>query len=223
MRLAFGQHVALAALPEPPDRKRLEHDIDALIAETETPAFQRKLRAEIQAAKAFIENCRDAGERGFVVIDVDETTLDNRDFYRDSRRQFYRRPGNDFYTAWDAWVAQGRSEAIAPMKEFIGWLNNEKIPHIFLTGRIEDQKPVTERNLKQVGVFGESCWGLFCKSNDWQSMTTANHKLAKVAELEHKLGMKALASIGDLPADMMLPDSRRNFKLSSSLFYPPRR
>jgi predicted secreted acid phosphatase len=197
-------------------------EIDERVAATDTPEFRERLSAEVKQAKSFIQTKVKAGEKGFVIFDIDETTLDNRTFYRDPDRIYYKHPSKGFYEAWDQWILSGQAPAIEPTKKLIGWLNAEGIPYCFVTGRIEEQKAVTLQNLKQAGLIGDSYQGIYCKSNDWRNTTTAAHKQTVVPKIEKELGLKALASIGDAPTDMMLPEKERNFKLSSSEFYPPR-
>jgi predicted secreted acid phosphatase len=199
-------------------------ELDLKLAETQTVSFQNRIEAEVKAAQDFIaDQVFNKGNKGFVVLDVDETSVDNREYYQDPDRKYYRHPTLGFYDTWDAWIEEGRSKALPHTKALINWLNENNIPYCFVTGRIQKQEERTTDLLKGLGLYGPACRGVYCKPNDWTKGTTASHKRDIVAELEKRWKTKAIASIGDLPTDGMLTDARRNFILSCSSFYPPRR
>jgi predicted secreted acid phosphatase len=197
-------------------------DIDEQVAKTETKEFQAKLEEEMGRAKTFIQAQLAKGQTGFVIFDIDETSLDNREFYRDPKQQYYKDPNKSFYQAWDEWISSGKAPALPVTKTMIDWLNEHKVPYCFVTGRTKEQEHFSLQNLKQAGLIGESCKGIYCKSNDWRNVTTEAHKKQVIESIEKELGLKAMASIGDRDGDMMLTEAERNFKLSSSAFYPTR-
>lgn len=192
--------------------------LQSKLALTKTGEFQTQLKAEVSKAQKFIDEQVKKGKKGFVVLDIDETVLDHRGFYEGPYKQMKQ---SDFYTKWDEWIQQKKAPALPATKPLIDWLNQLKIPYVFVTGRIEAQREVTLQNLKQAKVIGDSFKGLYCKPNAWWEQTTAEHKKRVVCQIEQETQQEAIASIGDREADMMLDDPR-NFRLSSSVYYPSR-
>jgi hypothetical protein len=206
---------------------RYHKTIDADVARTETPEFRRKTETELGQAMRYIQDEMARRKKGFVVLDADDTLLDNRDFYRDPQKIFYKAEDHtcdkdSFYKKWDLWVAQAKAPVLPVGQKLIQWLNANKIPYCVVTGRIEQQREATLKNLQAANLLGDSFKGLYCKPEGGRNSTTAAFKKKIVPEIEKEHKQKAIASIGDRDADMMLPEAERNFKLSTSEFYPPR-
>jgi predicted secreted acid phosphatase len=186
---------------------------------TRTQEFQKQLQSELDQAKEYIETRVRKGEKGFVVLDVDDTVLDHRGFYEGP---YQEPPYGEFYSKWDKWVHDKKAPVLAAAKPLVEWLNKKRIPFVYITGRVEAQREATMQNLIQADLLGDSFKGLYCKPDKWWEQTTAEHKKRVIERLEQETRQKAIASIGDRVDDMVLNEAERNFKLSSSIFYPPR-
>lgn len=186
------------------------------LAKTNSPAFRRAYRDTFESARKHIAQQRAAGRPGFVVFDVDETVLDNRGYFADPKRQYFKR-GTDIASmkqGWNAWVAQpGPIPVIPGARRLIEWLNRENVPYVFLTGISERLKDASVAKLKQAGVWGKHCLGAFYRTSDFSFPNgTAAFKERIRPVLEKRFGMPIVASIGDHPRDMT-GDPQRDFLL----------
>jgi 5'-nucleotidase (lipoprotein e(P4) family) len=109
--------------------------------------YEQTYRAAFTAAQL-----RSAGleERSWaVVLDVDETILDNSEYERrlvDSGREY----DNE---SWNAWVLEEAATVLPGAKEFTDRVRAELKGRIVLvTNREQSQCPATEANLRRVGV-----------------------------------------------------------------------
>lgn len=177
--------------------------IDQHLAHTETPAFRQEFANTLQKARRHIAEQIAQKQPGFVVLDIDETTLDNRGYFRDPARQFYKKaPGLASISAtWRQWVQQANIPVIPDTKQFIDWLNQQKIPYCFLTGIQETLSAASIQNLKNVGVWGAQCLGAFYKPDPWVG-STRQFKVVFRDLLEKRFKLPILASLGDRPSDM---------------------
>lgn len=111
----------------------------------------------------FIEVYRNAGEKlatlvtghapgtWGVILDADETTLDNSD-YQKSRVPF----GGGFdATAWNAWVDEARAPALPGSVAFLALVHRLGGRVVIVSNRDAAQCPITRVNLGQVGLVAD--------------------------------------------------------------------
>lgn len=195
------------------DLEARARQVDAHLARTETPVFRRAFAQVLQDARQHIARQREQGRMGFVVFDIDETTLDNRGFFRDAQRQYYKstthRPA--LYQAWQRWVGTSAVPVIPETRQLIDWLNQEGIPYLFLTGIREFSAAASQENLRRAGVWGPRCLGAYYRP-DRDPQSLQEFKTQRREQLMRQWGMPVLASIGDRPEDMTA-DPACNFLL----------
>lgn len=209
--IQFGTQPRFLSLPD--DLASRNAKVDQHIAKTESPTFQQVYSETYKQAQRFIANQIQQGEKGFVVFDIDETTLDNRGFFADPEKRFYKKGIGlqALATGWQDWVQSMQIPVIKPAKVLIDWLNQNKVPYLFLTGIRESLQPFSEQNLKNAGVWGESCLGAFYRPDQFNGSTAA-FKKDKRPDLEQTFNLPVMATVGDQPGDMV-SDPKRNFKL----------
>lgn len=188
-------------------------DIDQQLAITETAAFQEAFNQVVEDLKQYLSEQKQLGKTGFVVLDIDETTLDNRGFFRDPEQKFYKKGrGKEILRqAWGDWVTQATSPAIPATKRLIEWMNAEGIPYLFLTGIQESLSESSKTNLKDQGVWGPQCLGAYYRPDNVRA-NLAQFKKDKREELSDRFKLNVLASIGDRTADMT-DEPEKNFLL----------
>ena len=82
-----------------------------------------------------------------VIVDVDETVLDNTAF--EAR---VIRAGMTYDTAmWKAWTAEGAATAIPGALEFLTYAKSKGVSVFYVTNRDEDERPGTRSNLQRLG------------------------------------------------------------------------
>ena len=132
-----------------------------------------------------------------VVIDIDETVLDNLAFQR-----WLRQNGWSYSEGrWSYWidVYRGDVDLVPGAKRFIEQLRKENIHIVFISNRLEASLAITQETLYRLGVLptpdaGEEEGFLFLLKRDELSKNNRREELAK-------RGYHVLAYIGDNLAD----------------------
>ena len=88
-----------------------------------------------------------AGLPPAVIVDVDETVLDNSPY----QVRLIREDGRFEDATWNAWVDEARATAVAGAPEFAQAAAKRGITMIYLTNREHAKSAVTRRNLEAVG------------------------------------------------------------------------
>jgi predicted secreted acid phosphatase len=139
---------------------------------------------------------------GWVVLDLDETVLDNR--------AYFIAYGDYQPDQWLVWALQGEAPAVAGSLQFIRFLQANQLPFAFLSGRREAQRAATLKNLMLLGV--PTTVPILLKPN-----TYPEDKTAVVLKQEARCGLEAQSGvavwmlIGDQSSDLQ-GDCRGNFQ-----------
>jgi predicted secreted acid phosphatase len=88
----------------------------------------------------------------------------------------------------------------------------------FITGRPEDQRAATERNLRTAGFSGYA--RLFMVPNDVHFASASDFK-APVREWIEKLGYTIIANIGDQPSDLIGGYAEKKYLLPDPFYRVP--
>jgi len=140
-----------------------------------------------------------------LVLDIDETTLSNYEemvnagFAYDSK-------------AFGAWVDSANAPAIAATLRVYKQAQQLDVSIFFLTGRGENQREVTERNLHSQGF--DQWQQLILRQPTQKSLTAEAYKSAERAKLQSQ-GYKIILNIGDQWSDL-----RGDPKAEYSVKYP---
>ena len=150
------------------------------------------------------------GQRPTLVLDIDETALSNYPHLLEV--DFAYLP-----EAWKAWVNQGAAPALPGVLKLYRKARQLGVQVVFLTGRPERQRAITESNLRQSGY---DSWDLLLlKPNDSKSTTHA----FKVAERRRltEAGYRIVVNVGDQPGDLEGGYSESVYKIPNPLYYLP--
>ena len=94
-----------------------------------------------------------SGDAWAVVLDADETILDNSDFQLDQ----WRAKAKYTEEAWERWVMQERARALPGAKNFIDQVRTQRGKVIVVTNREEDVCDATRRNLAKLEIVVDAC------------------------------------------------------------------
>lgn len=138
----------------------VQSSVEARMAHRQTwRSAERLLEAALADASwdALAPNDRVAPVAGLppaVIVDVDETVLDNSPY----QVRLIREDGSFDDATWNAWVDQARATAVAGAPEFARAAAQRGVTMIYLTNREHAKSAVTRRNLEAVGFppVGES-------------------------------------------------------------------
>ena len=185
-------------------------------------AYARDLAAVDSQAAAWLRANASGAAKPALVLDIDETSLSSWDVIA----------ANDFgYIAAGpcdalprgpcgskAWELSARGAAIAPTLALFNAAKAQGVAVFFITGRPEDERAATEKNLHAAGYDGWT--GLVLKPLDSHVASAADYKAAERARIE-TLGYTILANVGDQPSDLAGGHALRTFLLPNPFYRIP--
>ncbi|CAL1378320.1 unnamed protein product [Linum trigynum] len=147
------------------------------------------------------------------VFDVDETTLSNLPYY--AKHGFGAEPFDP--TPFNEWVLEGNALVLPESLTLYQKIVSLGIKVVFLTGRTEDQRSVTETNLKNAGYY---TWEkLILKTSSYSGSTAVKYKSSERGKLEKK-GFRIVGNMGDQWSDLLGNSTGlRTFKLPDPMYY----
>ena len=180
----------------------------------ESGAYAKRIaEVALQANKYLVKRIAKGAKQGkklAIVFDVDETVLSNLPHIL--AQDFGYVP-----KAWSAWVASGRAPAIIPVQTVYDTAVRGKIDIFFITGRGEQDRASTERNLRDVGY--ETWTKIYFQPPPTEGvvMTGRGFKIDTRRKLEQE-GYVIIANIGDQTSDLAGGYSERFFKLPNPFY-----
>ena len=195
---------------------------DAILAAAtyhDSGAYDRDIEGVLATASNWIAERAPAVAKPALVLDIDETTLSNWEVIQ---RDNFGRPigggceaGGDGPCGWAAWDQLGQSKAIAPMQTLFHAARAAKVAVFFITGRPEDQRAATDRNLKETGFDGFE--KLYMTPNGAKFSSAANFKTPVRQGIE-AAGFTIIANIGDQPSDILGGHAERIYLLPNPFY-----
>jgi predicted secreted acid phosphatase len=198
---------------------------DAKIAATnyhDSGAYDRDLETVASAAKAWISQRAPIARRPAIVFDIDETAMSNWPVIKaDDFGRVIPGPCAHIPTGpcgWEAWDMLGKSTAINATLELYHHAISLNVAVFFITGRPENQRKATERNLRTVGydTFAE----LIMPPNGSHFSSAADFKAPKRAAIE-QAGFTIIANVGDQPSDLAGGHAEKTFLLPDPFYRIP--
>ncbi len=180
----------------------------------ESGAYAKRIaEVALQANKYLVKRIAKGpkpGKKLAIVFDIDETTLSNLPHIL--AQDFGYVP-----KSWAAWLASGRAPAIIPVQTIYETAVRGKIDVFFITGRREEERASTERNLRDVGY--ETWTRIYFQPppSDGVIMTDRGFKIDTRRKLEQE-GYTIVANIGDQNSDLAGGYAERFFKLPNPFY-----
>ena len=101
-------------------------------------------------------------KRPAIIVDVDETVLDNSSFQ--SRTIL---SGLSYPNGWAKWVNESRATAVEGVYDFLHYVNDNDVRIFYVTNRLETFRKPTIKNLKKLGLpFDEKINTLFMRVDE---------------------------------------------------------
>ena len=190
---------------EPPNLAVLKQQIRAYV---DGGQYQRDIEVVARRIKAWIEErTAKGGSKLTVVFDLDETLLLNWPHMSAMDFGYVKRE-------WDRWVEDAKAPAIDSVREVYRTARRLGVDVIFITGRTEDARAGTERNLRSIEC---SDYAALIFRPSAQRGTSAAFKTGVRQKLTTE-GRTIIANIGDQESDLAGGFSERTFKLPN-VFY----
>jgi len=185
-------------------------------------AYLTDLQLAAAPAIAWINDEASRVDRPAVVFDIDETALSNweaikaNDFGRVFNGGCDRLPhGPCGLIAWDQ---RAQSTVIQPTMDIFTTAKDRGVAIFFITGRGENQRTATERNLQAVGYTGYT--QLIMEPHGAHYVSAADFKAPQRAQIEQR-GYTIIANIGDQPSDLDGGYSERTYLLPDPFYRIP--
>jgi len=190
---------------EPPNIYPLKQRLRAYMEQGD---YERDVAVVAARAKSWIdERAAKGGRKLTVVFDLDDTLLSSWPLVRSLDFGFV-------LPEWNRWVEEARAPAIESVREIYGLARRHGIDVVFITGRTEDTRAATERNLRAIDCA--DFVALICRPSGGTG-TTASYKTDARATLIAE-GRSVIANIGDQQSDLVGGHAERTFKLPNPLY-----
>jgi acid phosphatase len=153
-----------------------------------------------------------SGRKLAMILDIDETTLSNYQEMASSDFTFNK-------PAFDAWIDSAKPPAIPGTVRLFNEAKRLGVAVFFITGRAEDERAVTERNLRAAGIDG---WQqLIMRPAEMKDKTATVYKSAERAKIV-AAGYTMILSVGDQWSDLRgAPEAEFNVKYPNPFYFLP--
>jgi predicted secreted acid phosphatase len=194
----------------------------AAISYHDSGAYERDLAMVASAAEAWISQRAPTARRPAIVFDIDETAMSNwdvimaDDFGRVIPGPCAKPPAGP--CGWEAWDMRGQSTAIKATLALYRHARSLNVAVFFITGRPENQRNPTVRNLRAVGY--DTFQELIMPPNSAHFASAADFKAPKRAAIE-QAGYTIIANVGDQPSDLGGGHAEKTFLLPDPLYRIP--
>lgn len=162
-----------------------------------------------KARKAVMQRASEPGKLA-IVLDIDETSLDN--FPSEVETGFCFDRGK-----WDVWVAKAEAKAIPATLELYRFARQRGIDVFFISGRKESSRAATEKNLRDVGYDD---WARVDLKPDDYKGTTAPFKTARREQILAD-GYRIILNMGDQVSDLDGGAAEATVKLPNAWYVVP--
>jgi predicted secreted acid phosphatase len=194
----------------------------AALAYHDSGAYVRDLAVVADRASSWVRERASTARQPALVLDIDETALSNWEIIKldDFGRPIAGpcNPGSGAPCGWAAWDQLGRDPAVEPTLQVFRAARAANVSVFFITGRPEDQRAATERNLRKAGFGGYA--RLFMVPNGAHFTSAADFKAPVRMEIE-QLGYTIIANMGDQPSDLIGGHAEKKFLLPNPFYRIP--
>jgi hypothetical protein len=228
--VAVGSETGIPAAANLGELKKLLADYHDHVVSGGFTQYQLDQQRTTEAASAYVLQRAKAATRPALVLDIDETSLDN----------YAQMAANDYgYIPLSpcpmeggaiakgqgcgnqAWDRLAQAPAIAATLKLFNAAKAAGVAVFFITGRGEDERDATMKALHAAGYDGWA--GLVLKPASWVSrppVSVANYKATERARLVLH-GYTVLASVGDQPSDLAGGYAERFFLMPNPYYRLP--
>ncbi len=182
--------------------------------------YEEDVAKVVAEARAWLEERTKTAVKPAIVLDIDETSLSNWPAYRINGWARIVNGPCDLQQGpcgLRAWQALAESKAIAPTLALARRARELGVAVFFITGRPENLREATERNLKDQGYE----WtGVILQPEGAQFASAVDFKAPERRKLTEQ-GYTIVLSLGDQQSDLIGGYAERTFKLPNPVYYLP--
>ena len=190
-------------------------DLKNELAEYSTSGdYQGDLAKSVSSAESYLRKRKAKGGQNLAVIfDIDETVLSNLPHMKEMDWGYQP-------TQWNAWVETAQGPALDPVRDIYHTAIELELHIFFLTGRTEDDRAATVRNLRAQGMGSFEQLLLRPKRGTAPYEKAVDYKSRTRKNLTAN-GYTIIASFGDQESDLEGGYSERAFKLPNPFYRIP--
>ncbi|NIE79058.1 HAD family acid phosphatase [Asaia sp. As-1742] len=225
----FGRALALAVLlgaPAAGSAHAAPANVgDAEIAATtyhDSGAYDREFAAVVEEASEWVRLRATHVSKPAIVLDIDETSLSNWPEIQANHFAYFRDGQCDVLPKGPcgvmAWEMSAKAQAFPSTLALYRMAQQHGVSVFFVTGRSENERADTARNLETAGYTGWS--GLVLRPEGSHTPSASDYKAAARREIEQK-GFQIIANIGDQPSDLAGGHAERGFLLPNPFYRVP--
>jgi predicted secreted acid phosphatase len=186
---------------------------DEIRAYYDSGDWNRAVKKQATKAKAYLvkrTHGKRAARKPALVLDIDETSLDNYPCLNQS--------GGIPYSAvpYAVCVVAYDAPAIKPVRSLFRLAKDLKVKVFFITGRPEAIRAGTLQNLKAAGYKGR--YELILQPAGYNDPSTVPYKSGARKQIE-KRGFTIVANVGDQQSDLSGGYSERTYKLPNPIYF----
>jgi predicted secreted acid phosphatase len=186
---------------------------DEIRAYYDSGDWNRAVKKQATKAKAYLikrTHGKHAARKPALVLDIDETSLDNYPCLNQS--------GGIPYSAvpYAVCVVAYDAPAIKPVRSLFTLAKDLKVKVFFITGRPEAIRAGTLQNLKAAGYKGR--YELILQPAGYNDPSTVPYKSGARKQIE-KRGFTIVANVGDQQSDLSGGYSERTYKLPNPIYF----
>lgn len=174
--------------------------------------YAEEIKSITAEAKKYLLECVTHGhkEKLAMVLDIDETSLSNAPHIMEFDYGYLP-------DKWHEWILSGKAPAIEGTLELYKCAVENGVEVYFFTGRHEDERASTERNLAEAGYTKYS--ELVLKPTG-SPITSKEFKTRKRKELTEK-GYRIIINVGDQMSDLEGGYADSVYKLPNPMYFVP--
>lgn len=195
--------------------------VEAQVAEyVDSGRYDADVAAVVADARAWVDERAPKATRPAIVLDIDETSLSNWPAYRINAWGRVLNGDCDLENGpcgIRAYQAMGRSPALQPMVALVRHARELGVAVFFITGRPDNLREATERNLREQGYEWE---GVVLKPPVGRFDHAADFKAPERKRIAER-GYTILLSMGDQQSDLDGGYAEKTFKLPNPVYFLP--
>jgi acid phosphatase len=189
-----------------PNPEKEDLDGEAGLKFSHSKEFATEFESALASARAACT--KHIGEPSVAVVsDIDETLLDNRPAFEETKGLNIEK--------FNEWVNQAQAKTL-PTSKFLQWARQKGFAVVLITGRDEEERRVTIENLVRNSISYD---GLYMRP-------AGDHSLAEEMKTQYRkqieaMGFKIIVSIGDQDSDLYGGYAEDCEKLPNKIYYIP--
>jgi acid phosphatase len=185
-------------------------------------AYDSDLNTVLVQARSYVETRAAQVSKPAIVLDIDETSLSNLpvelvDDFAYLPQNIPCKSDMKDPCGFNNWVAEARAKPIDGTLALFGTAKQHHVAVFFITGRHENERAATEKNLKAAGY--ENWDGLVLRLAG-DNQTVSQYKSGARAKIAEE-GYTIIANVGDQHSDLAGGYAERTYKLPNPMYFIP--